>query len=511
MSLPPSRAQRSAATRPLRKPALSTRARLAVPLAIALLSAGCALAPEYRRPDVDVPAAYKEAPAESAWKVAEPAEALPRGAWWKVFGDPALDALQLRASEANRDLQAALARVDQARALQRDARAGLFPQLNIGAGPTRQRRSPAAQGLGAEADSKPFTLWRAQADMAYEVDLFDRVRSHVDSATAGVQQREALFQSLQLAIQADVAQTYFGLRELDALAELYAETIGLREQAARLFERRFQAGDVSELELARSRTELASARSEALAIARQRAAAEHGLALLTGQLPAGFALPPRPLARSAVRIPVGLPSELLERRPDIAAAERAMAAANARIGAARAAFFPRLSLTGMFGYESGELGDLSRWASRQFVVGPLVGTMLSLPVFDGGARQAGLDRAQAAYAEEAANYRQTVLRAFKEVEDNLSHLRLISEQMLAQDEAVASSRKAATLSLLQYRGGNVSHLNVIDANRSVLQQRRASVQLDAEQVRATIDLIRSIGGGWTGTGNAEGAVGAAGG
>jgi len=210
-----------------------------------------------------------------------------------------------------------------------------------------------------------------------------------------------------------------------------------------LFQRRFDEGDISELELARARTELAAARSEALGIARQRAVAEHSLAILLGQAPAAFSLPPQPLGRMALQVPAGLPSALLERRPDIAAAERAMAAANARIGTARAAFFPRLSLTGALGYESAELGDLFKWSSRAFVMGPLVGTLLSLPVFDGGARQAGVDQAHAAYAEEVANYRQTVLRAFKEVEDNLAHLRLLADQTQAQDEAVESARRAA--------------------------------------------------------------------
>jgi multidrug efflux system outer membrane protein len=340
------------------------------------------------------------------------------------------------------------------------------------------------------------TLWRAQGTVAYEADLFGRVSSGVDAANATTEQREALFHSLQLAIQADVAQAYFSLRELDALSDLYADTVKLREQSTQLFQRRFDEGDISELELARSRTELASARSEAIGIARQRAVAEHSLAILLGQAPASFALPPLPLNRVSLQVPAGLPSALLERRPDIAAAERAMAAANARIGMARAAFFPRLSLTGALGYESNELGDLFKWSSRAFVMGPLVGTLLSLPVFDGGARQAGVDQAHAVYAEEAANYQQTVLKAFKEVEDNLAHLRLLGDQTQAQDEAVGSARRATRLSQIQYREGSVSHLNVIDADRSVLQQQRVAVQLVAEQARATVNLIRAIGGGW---------------
>ncbi|NSL54955.1 efflux transporter outer membrane subunit [Uliginosibacterium aquaticum] len=473
-----------------------TATRLFPLLAALLTLAGCSLAPAYQPPQVETPAAFKEAPTAAQWKTAEPAENVPRGEWWKAFADSTLNDLESRAAAANQDLKAGAARLSQARALQQNARSALFPQIGIGAGATRQRPSPASQGLAADADTSISTLWRAQGTVAYEADLFGRVSSSVDAAAATSAQREALFHSLQLAIQADVANAYFSLRELDALAALYADTVTLREQSTRLFQRRFDEGDISELELATARTELASARSEAIGIARQRAVAEHSLAILLGEAPAAFTLPPQPLDRVELKVPAGLPSALLERRPDIAAAERAMAAANARIGTARAAFFPRLSLTGALGYESAELGDLFKWSSRTFLLGPMVGTLLSLPVFDGGARQAGVDQAHAVYLEEAANYQQTVLRAFKEVEDNLAHLRLLESQTQAQDEAVSSARRAARLSQVQYREGSVSHLNVIDADRSVLLQQRVAVQLEAEQARATVSLIRAIGGGW---------------
>lgn len=241
---------------------------------------------------------------------------------------------------------------------------------------------------------------------------------------------------------------------------------------------------------------MAAAQSESYGIARKRAAAEHALAILTGKAPAEFSLPPRPLAPMAIAVPAGLPSALLERRPDIAAAERAMAAANARIGVAQAAFFPRLNLTGAFGYESSELKDLFKWSSRSFIVGPLVGTMLSLPIFDGGARRAGVDFANAAYEEEVATYRQTVLQAFKEVEDNLADLRMIGEQARKQDEAVNAAARTARLSHIRYREGSVSYLNVIDADRSVLEQRRAAVRLVGQYARSTVNLIRALGGGW---------------
>ncbi len=472
-------------------------------LAALLVLAGCSVAPTYERPSVDTPAAFKEAaPATqtgengSQWKTAQPAEDIARGQWWKIFGDERLNTLEERAQQANQDLKAAAARLGQARALTRDARSGYFPQVDAGLGATRQRPSPASQSLPADANTQPFTLYRAQVNVSYEVDLFGRVASTVDAATADAQRSEALFHSVLLALQADVAQQYFLVRELDAAAELYRGTVDLRQESLRLVQRRFDEGDISEVDVARARSELASAQSEALGIARQRAVAEHALAILLGSTPAEFSLPPQPLARMALSVPAGLPSTLLERRPDIAAAERAMAAANARVGVAKSAFFPSLNLTGGLGYESAQLGDLFNWSSRTFLLGPLVGTALSMPLFDGGRRQAGVDRARASYEEQVATYRGTVLNAFREVEDNLANLRILDDQNRAQDEAVAASARAAKLSHTQYQEGAVSYFSVIDADRTVLQQQRASVTLDGERARSTVNLIRALGGGW---------------
>ncbi|WP_299451816.1 efflux transporter outer membrane subunit [uncultured Pigmentiphaga sp.] len=467
-------------------------------LLVALALAGCATAPDYRPPRPDVPAAFKEAQGGN-WKVAEPAEAGHRGQWWKIFGDPVLDEMQARAEQANQDLKAAAARLAQARARLGEARADLYPGVGVGAGPTRQRPSPASRGLPADASTSASTLWRAQAAVSYEVDLFGRIASAVEAASAAAEQGEALLRSVQLALQADVAHAYFLVRELDAGQQLYEGTVALRERTLALIQRRYDEGDISELDLARARTELASARSEALDIARQRAAAEHALAILLGEVPANFSLPPRPLGRLMVSVPPGLPSALLERRPDIAAAERAMAAANARVGLAQAAFFPRLELTGALGYESAQLSDLFNWSSRTFILGPLVGTMLTLPLFDGGRRDASVAAARAAYEEEVAKYRQTVLNAFREVEDNLAHLRILREQYEAQDQAVESAARAARLSQIQYREGSVSYLDVIDADRSVLQQRRMATRLDGELARSAVNLIRALGGGWEST------------
>jgi multidrug efflux system outer membrane protein len=477
---------------------------LATGLLAALLIAGCSVAPTYQRPDVSAPGAFKEAapvakdvaPAEGNWKKAQPAEEIARGEWWKIFNDETLNALELEALSANQDLRAAAARLGQARALEKSARSGLFPQVGLGFGPTRQLPSPASQGLPADADTSPFTLWRGQATISYEVDLFGRVSTVANAARFDADKNAALFQSTLLALQSDVAQAYFMVRELDASQAIYADTVKLRKESLELFQRRYDAGDVSELDLARAKTELAAAESQSLGIARQRAVAEHALAILLGKAPAEFSFPQQPLTRLLVSVPAGLPSDLLERRPDIAAAERSMMAANERIGSAKSAWFPRLSLTGSLGYESNDLGDLFKSASRTFVFGPLIGGMLSLPVFDGGARAAGVDRANAAYEEDVANYRATVLRAFKEVEDNLANLRLLDDQNKAQDTAVGASDRAARISRVQYREGAVSYLSVIDADRSALQQRLTAVSLDGERARATVNLIRALGGGW---------------
>lgn len=465
-----------------------------------LALAGCAVTPEYKRPAVDVPAAFKEASlspeAARRWKAAQPAEAMSRGQWWLVFGDEALNRLEEQAMSANQNLKAAAARLAQARAMQRDVESARYPTVDAGFGPTRQRASNASQGLDEDAHNPPSTLWRAQTTVSYEADLFGRVSAAVDAATADAQQSAALFQSVRLALQADVAQAHFLIRRLDAEAALFRDTVALRRQTLDLVQRRFDAGAISELDLARARTEYASAQSQSLAVERRRAAAEHALAILLGRPPASFAAAPAPLDRVTLSIPAGLPSSLLERRPDIAAAERAMAAANARVGVAKAAFFPRLTLTGAFGYESSQIGDLLQWSSRSFILGPLVGTVLSLPIFDGGQRDARLAQAKARYEEDVARYRQAVLTAFREVEDGLSGLRILGEQAGVQDEAVASAERAAQLSRVQYRAGDAGYLDVIDADRAVLQQKRAAVALNGERAQAAVALIRALGGGW---------------
>lgn len=307
-----------------------------------LLFAGCSLAPEYQPAKVIVPVKFKESDTkleDSNWKIAQPADAQSRGEWWRVFNDPLLNELEQQAIAGNQNLKAVAANIQASRALRSAAQAERLPSIGAGFGPTRQKPSPASLGLDDNAHTSAQTLWRAQANVSYELDLFGRIASSVNAATADVQQQEALYQSALLALQADVAQGYFLIRQLDAEQVIYNRTIKLLGETRDLVQTRFRNGLVSELDVSRAQTELATAQTNVLTIARNRATAEHALAVLLGKTPADFNLAAQPLATNSIRLPAGLPSTLLERRPDIAAAERAMAADNARIGIARAAFF----------------------------------------------------------------------------------------------------------------------------------------------------------------------------
>ncbi|MHC2145072.1 efflux transporter outer membrane subunit [Pseudomonas sp. 210_17 TE3656] len=473
---------------------------LGLPLALAILS-GCSLTPDYSRPDDAGNWVYKEAPAlpqhqAGSWKQAQPSEEQLRGQWWRVFGDPRLDQLEEQAVLANPGLQAAAARLKQARALQRDARAEKMPRIDAAFGPSRQRESPASQDLPDGGPANTFTLWRAELGISYEVDLAGRIDAQVEAATAELEKSGALYRTVLLALQADVAENYFLIRELDTQLYVYRRTLELRNDTYRLIKHRHDNGDAGELDLVRAHSELEAARSEALGVERNRASAEHALAILLGLAPATFSLEPQLLTAKDIEIPPGLPSSLLERRPDIAAAERAMAAANARIGIAKAAFFPKLELTASGGFESSELGNLFEWSSRTFLLGPLVGAAMTLPLFDGGRRQAGVDYSRAAYEEDVARYREVVLKAFAEVEDNLALLRIMAEQSRAQQIALSASERAAQLSHLQYREGSHTQLDTIDADRTMLAQQLASARLNSDKARSTVRLVRALGGGW---------------
>ena len=460
------------------------RARVLAPLLAALVLAGCASVPDIDPSALPVtPAAFKER--DGRWTVAAPAEALPRGEWWRAFADPVLDDLIERAARNNTSIQVAAARVTQARALVRAADADRAPQVSVGAGASRQTDPLHAGG-------PPSTLVTAGASLSYEVDLVGRLSRATDAAVADAQAREALLQSTRLLVQADVAQTVLALRVLDVERKLVRDTVLAYQDTLRLIERRHLAGDVAELDVARVRTEVAATESEALSLDRRRAELENALAVLLGENASTFSLAESNVDIPVPSIPAGVPSTVLARRPDVAAAQRSISAAQARVGVAQAAWFPSLSLTADGGYASPQLGDLFKWSARSWGIGAL----LSLPLFDGGRRAAGVQNAQAELDIALASYRQQVLVAFKDVEDQLAALRLLAEQSQAQARAVESAARATTLSGSRYRNGYVSQLELLDAQRSELRNRRQALQVQATQYQATVGLIRALGGGW---------------
>jgi outer membrane protein, multidrug efflux system len=472
--------------------------RILSSMVLSLVVGACSLAPPFKQPPVEIPAQYKELPPgeRGTWKTAQPAEAASRGEWWKVFNDSQLDQLEIQAADANQNLRKAASRVAQARALLGVAKADRVPQVGAGFGPTRSKPSAAFEGLPAGTDVPAQTIWRGLLTASYEVDLFGRIGDSINAQRSDYESSVATLRSVLLALQADVAQTYFALRETDEELQLLRDTVKLREESVHLLQRRFDLGDISELDLARAQTELGTARSDAVALERQRAQLEHGLAVLLGRPPAAFDLAAAPLATAVPAIPAGLPSSLLERRPDIAAAQRTMAAANARIGVAKSAFFPVLRLTAAGGFESEELGDLFKWSSRTWLLGPLFGTILSMPLIDGGRNQANLDRSYAVLDESVADYRQRVLTAFADVEDSLAALRTLAGQADATRDAEAFATRAFKIAGTRYETGASNYLDVIDAQRSLLSIQRLSTQIRGQRATATVAMIRALGGGW---------------
>ena len=455
-----------------------------LPLLAALVLAGCATAPAELPQPLQPPAQFKEA--GERWTTAAPAEAQDRGAWWKVFADPVLDGLVERAGINNTSIHQAAARLAQARALARSAEADRAPQIGVGAGASRLAGAGTPGGPGAA------TLISAGANLSYEVDLFGRLARASDAASLDAESREALLQSTRLLVQAEVAQTYLAVRATDSERALMRETVAAYQDTLLLTQRRNQAGDIAERDVVRAESELAATESQALDLDRQRAQLEHALAVLVGDAASNFTLGVEEWRTALPQIPAGVPASVLARRPDVSAAQSSILAAQARVGVARAAWFPDISLTAAGGFASAELGDLFKWSARAWGVGAL----LSLPLFDGGRREAGLQGAQAQLDEALAVHRGQVLVAFKEVEDQLSSLRLLHEQAQAQARAVTSASRATVLSESRYRLGMDSQLELLDARRSELSNRREALQVRSGQYQATVALIRALGGGW---------------
>ncbi len=466
-------------------------------LATATLLAACGTTPPPPQATLSVPTAYKEAEAAQArWKTAQPAEAQPRGEWWRAFGDAQLNALQLQAEAGNPGLVAAAARVKAARALLGNAEAERSPQVNVQAGATRQRIAAAQLGTGATNATRfpPATIWQARVGASYEVDLFGRVANGVKAAESDAQALEAAQRSVQLALQADVAQAYFALRTLDAEVDLLTRTLASREQTLSLIQKRRNAGEVSDLDLSRAQADRAGTQAELQGLQGQRQRAEHALALLLGKTPADFKLVPQPLTadQAMPQVPAGLPSALLERRPDVAAAQARMMAANARLGQTRSALFPALVLTAQGGQASSELQDLFALNARTW----LVSAVFNLPLIDGGRNKAAIARAEAGLEESVADYRQSVLQAFGDVEGQLASLGSARAQAQSVDEALAAAQRAAAIADKRYRAGEDSYLTLLDTQRSLLGTERQAMQLRGAWAGQTVGLVRALGGGW---------------
>lgn len=454
---------------------------LSLSLSLSLAAAAAAVGPDYHRPEVASPV---------AWKQAAPAEVLPRGDWWKSFNDPALDDLVARALTANQNLAAAAARVEQARAAAGIARGSYLPSVGLNPSVNRARTSETTDNRFPVAES---TTYRASLDASWELDLFGRVRRLNESARAEAAASTADFENVRLALTAEVASSYFSLRALDRETSIVTDGIALRRKALELVNARRANGAATDFDVARAEAELASTEADAAALANRRAALQNALAVLLGRGAPEFEISNFKFEMTTPpAIPAGLPSELLERRPDIAAAESALAASNARIGVAKAAFFPAISLTGSFGTASGDIDRLTNSDSKLWSIGP----SLYLPIFQGGRNKANLARSRAAYEESVALFRQRVLVAFREVQDSLTATQLLADQAAAQDRAVAAARRAGELAQTRYDAGLVNYFEVIDAQRTVLTAERASAQLSAQRLVNSVGLIKALGGGW---------------
>jgi len=445
--------------------------------------AACTVGPDYVRPQAPVPTAYKELP---PGKPAEPRDAQPRGDWWKAYADPELDALQAQVIAANPTLQAAEANYRQARAAVRASRAEIFPGISANVGANRAR---AAGGSGGGRTASAFT---AALDVTWEADLWGRIRRTVEASETSAQASAADLANTQLSLQAELAQDYLQLRVADAIKRVLQDTVAAYERSLTLTQNRYNSGVVARADVVQAETQLLSAKANLIDIGSTRAQFEHAIAALVGKPPAELTIAERTVVPEVPDVPVDLPSALLERRPDVAAAERRVASANAEIGVATAAIYPALTLSAAGGFAGTSLGNWVSLPNRFWSLGAsLAGT-----VFDGGLRVAQRDEAIAAYDATVAQYRQTVLTAFQQVEDQLSSIRILEEEARVQAEALRAARESVALTTNQYKAGLVGYLNVVTVQAVALAAERNSVELAGRRFSATIALVKALGGGW---------------
>ncbi|MGD0915658.1 MAG: efflux transporter outer membrane subunit [Thermodesulfobacteriota bacterium] len=474
---------------------------------ILALLAACTVGPNYVRPTAEVPEAYKEI---EGWKVAQPKDEVLREAWWEIFKDSHLNALEDQVNVSNQNLAVAEAQFRQARALVQVARAGYFPTITIGATFTRSLTSSnvggptgssSTAGTSSNPPSKtsspstttgPISNYLLPASASWEPDLWGRVRRLVESSAASAQASAADLQLTRLLVQAELAQNYFQLRALDKQKQLLDATVTAYQKFLELTKNRYGSGVASKLDVLQAETQLKTTQAQAIDVGVQRAQLEHAIALLVGRPASIFSIPIASIEMVPPAIPVGVPSELLERRPDIAAAERLMAAANAQIGVAIAAYYPNITLTASGGFQATDLAKWLTWPSRFWSVGAAIAET----VFEGGLRRAQTAQARAAYDATVASYRQTVLTGFQEVEDNLVALRILEEEDRVQDEAVKAAQESVRLAINQYKAGTLSQLNVIVDQTVALNNEITAVGILSRRATASVLLVKALGGGW---------------
>ncbi len=464
-------------------------------MALALTFAGgCSVGPKYERPVVQAPAAYKELtpadfPQTDGWKVAQPSDAQLHGKWWEMFNDPELNGIEEQVGVSNQNIAAAAANFLEARALVKEARSQYFPTVSTNPSITNER-NPVVPFSGASI--KSFTDYSLPFDASWQPDLWGRIRNTVAANAAAAQASAADLENVRLTAQAEVAVDYFELRGEDSLKDLLDSTVTAYQQSLDLTQALYDTGIDSDEAVAQAETQLEATQAQDTAVGILRAQFEHAIALLVGEPASTFSIPMALLNPSPQAVPFGVPSQLLERRPDVAAAERLMAQANAQIGVARAAYFPTVTLSGTAGLASAAITSWFTWPGRLWSVGPAV----TETIFDAGLRKATNQQFQAAYSATTANYRETVLAAFQQIEDNLSSLRLLSKEIQQQGTAVKSAQRNLALANDRYRLGIDPYLNVITAQTTLLSNQQTAVNLYIQQMTATVQLIEALGGGW---------------
>jgi NodT family efflux transporter outer membrane factor (OMF) lipoprotein len=465
---------------------------------LAVTLGACAVGPNYVRPTTPTPADFKES---KGWKSAEPKDELPRGKWWEVYGDKDLDALMEQVNVSNQNIKQAEAQYRAARALVQAARAAYFPTVSAAASVTRAPGGAhVVTGGGSAGGStiagttgKVTNTYTASLDASWEIDIWGKLRRAAENATENMKASAADLDAARLSAQAELALDYFQLRITDEEKRLYDANVAALEKSLNITQNQYKVGVAAQSDVAQAQTQLKSTQAAAIDLEIQRAQLEHAIAVLIGKAASDYSLPPTtPLVVKIPDIPLDQPSDLLERRPDIAASERLVAAANANIGVAKAAYYPSLSLSGALGYENTSLNHLFSLANRFWSVGP----SLAETLFDGGARRALTNQAIANYDASVAVYRETVLAAFQDTEDNLVSLRVLAHEVTVQDEATKAADESETITLNQYKSGVVSYLNVVVAQTTALTNERASLTVRGRELASSVALIKSLGGSW---------------